>query len=48
MLYLKTCGNDNIPWEKGSYAECENKLPNKRLRLTRIPLPFIPAGKPNR
>jgi len=46
-LYSKTFGSDKAHWGKGLSADDRgNKLPNKRLHLTGIPLRSIPAGEP--
>jgi len=45
---LKTCGSGKEPWGKGLFVEKGNKLPNKWLHLTGIPLRSIPAGEPQR
>jgi len=45
-LYSKTFGSNKAHWGKGLSADDRgNKLPNKRLHLTGIPLRSIPAGE---
>jgi len=42
-----TFGSNKAHWGKGLSADDRgNKLPNKRLHLTGIPLRSIPAGEP--